>query len=67
MPAGRRRDALAMAIEAILSEDFEGRILPFESDAAREHADIAAAQRGADGLSDRGNRPFPRHGRRDAQ
>ena len=45
LPAGRRRDALALAIEAILREDFEGRILPFDSGAAREYADIAAARR----------------------
>ena len=36
LPAGQRRDALALAVEAILREDFEGRILPFDSDAARE-------------------------------
>ena len=42
---GRRRDALAVAIEAILREDFEERILPFDSAAAREYADIAAKRR----------------------
>ena len=47
LPAGRRRDALALAIEAILREDFEGRILPFDSSAAREYADIASARRAA--------------------
>ncbi len=45
LPAGRRREALALAIELILQEDFEGRILPFDSDAAREYAEIAAARR----------------------
>ena len=47
LSAGRRRDALALAIEAILREDFEGRILPFDSDAAREYASIASARRAA--------------------
>ena len=45
LPAGRRRDALAGAIEAILREDFEDRILPFDSNAARVYADIAALRR----------------------
>ena len=47
LPAGRRQTALASAIEAILREDFEDRILPFDSGAAREYADIAAARRSA--------------------
>lgn len=47
LPAGRRRDALALAIEAILREDFENRVLPFDSAAAREYADIAASRRAA--------------------
>ena len=36
LPASRRRDALAMAFEAILREDLDGRILPFNRAAARE-------------------------------
>ena len=47
LPAGRRRDALADAIEAILREDFENRVLPFDRGAAREYADIGAARRAA--------------------
>ncbi len=47
LPAGRRRDALASAIEAILREDFDQRILPFDSAAARAYAAIAAARRAA--------------------
>ncbi len=47
MPAGRRRDGLTTQIEAMLREDFEGRVLPFDSDAARAYADIAAARRRA--------------------
>ena len=47
LPAGRRRDVLALAIEAILREDFDERILPFDSAAAREYAEIAATRRAA--------------------
>ncbi|MCY3878477.1 MAG: PIN domain-containing protein [Rhodobacteraceae bacterium] len=47
LPAWRRREALALAIEAILREDFEDRVLPFDSAAAREYADIAASRRAA--------------------
>lgn len=45
LPPGRRRDALAAAIEAILREDFEERVLPFDSAAAREYAEIATTRR----------------------
>ena len=45
MPAGRRRDVLVSAIEAMLREDFTGRILPFDSDAARAYAEIASRRR----------------------
>lgn len=47
LPTGRRKTELAAAIDAILREDFAGRILPFDSDAAREYADIASARRSA--------------------
>ncbi len=47
LPAGRRRTALALTIDAILREDFEDRVLSFDSDAAREYAEIAAACREA--------------------
>ena len=47
LPAGRRRNALALAIEAILREDFEYRVLPFDRGAAREYAHIAASRRAA--------------------
>ena len=47
LPMGRRRDALDLAIEAILREDFRDRILPFDSAAAREYAELAAARRAA--------------------
>ena len=47
MPAGRRRDRLAAEVEAMLRDDFEGRVLPFDSHAARAYAEIAAARRAA--------------------
>ena len=47
MPAGRRRDALAAAVDGLVREDFAGRVLPFDSAAARAYAGIAAARRGA--------------------
>ena len=50
-PAGRRQAALASAIEGILREDFVGRILPFDSAAARVYAGIAPGRR-------RGGRPI---------
>ena len=47
LPAGRRRAALASAIEAILREDFTDRLLPFDREAARDYAEIAAMRRAA--------------------
>ena len=47
MPAGRRRDALAAAVDGLVRDDFAGRVLPFDSAAARAFAGIAAARRGA--------------------
>jgi predicted nucleic acid-binding protein len=47
LPAGRRRIALAAAIDGMLDEDFRDRILPFDRDAARAYAVIAAARRAA--------------------
>ena len=47
LPAGRRRAALADAIEAMLEEDFRDRILPFGRDAAQAYAAIAASRRAA--------------------
>jgi predicted nucleic acid-binding protein len=47
LPAGRRRSALAEAIEAILEDDFRDRILPFDRAAARTYATIAAERRAA--------------------
>ena len=47
LPAGRRRDRLAAEIEATIEEYFAGRVLPFDSAAARTYAAIAAARRSA--------------------
>jgi predicted nucleic acid-binding protein len=47
LPDGRRRRSLEAAIMQILATMFPGRILPFDSAAAREFADIAAARRRA--------------------
>ena len=47
LPAGRRRTALAKAIENMLEEDFRDRILPFDRAAARAYAAIAAVRRAA--------------------
>ena len=42
LPEGKRRDGLQDAATAMFQEDFVGRILPFDSDAARAYAAIAA-------------------------
>ena len=47
MPAGRRREALAAAVDGLVREDFAGRVLPFDSAAAHAYAEIAAARRRA--------------------
>lgn len=47
LPDGARRRGLADAAERTLGELFAGRILPFDSGAARAYADIAAASRAA--------------------
>lgn len=43
LPPGKRRDSLATAVERIFRE-FEGRILPFDKEAARANAIILAAR-----------------------
>jgi|ERR1051326_3330883 predicted nucleic acid-binding protein len=45
MPPGRRRAALEQAVAAIFTEEFVGRVLPFDSVAAKAFADIAARRR----------------------
>jgi predicted nucleic acid-binding protein len=44
MPKGKRRTNLQSAIETIFGEDFADRVLPFDSDAARAFASIAASR-----------------------
>jgi toxin FitB len=45
LPAGRRRQSLEEIVRGVIEEDFRGRILPFDSPAAREFATIAAMRR----------------------
>lgn len=45
LPAGRRRDGLAVMIDQIVREDFAGRVLPFDSPAAEVFAVIGVARR----------------------
>ena len=45
LDAGRRRDDLLAAARPVFDEDFQGRVLPFDSAAAIEFADIAASRR----------------------
>jgi toxin FitB len=47
LPEGRRRRALEDVLEQLLGNRFAGRILPFDSAAARAFADIAASRRRA--------------------
>ena len=47
LPVGRRRETLVSDIERMLSDAFEDRVLPFDSEAARAYADIAATRRSA--------------------
>ena len=51
LPDGRRRVALAAAAEAMFTEDFASRVLPFDEAAAIFYAEIVAARR-------RGGRPI---------
>ena len=45
LPAGRRRHALEAAADAMFDREFRGRILGFDSEAARPYARIAAERR----------------------
>ena len=47
LPEGQRRDRLQAALDAMIAEDFAGRVLPFDSSAARAYARIAATRRAA--------------------
>jgi toxin FitB len=45
LPQGRRRSELADAVERMFEEDLAGRVLPFDTAAARAYADISAERR----------------------
>ena len=45
LPEGQRRDRLQSAVDAMIGQDFQGRILPFDTIAARPYAEIAAQRR----------------------
>ena len=47
LPTGRRREALETAALAMFREDFAGRILPFDTDAAVIYAELFALRRSA--------------------
>jgi predicted nucleic acid-binding protein len=47
LPVGRRREGLEAVVQAIFSEEFAGRILPFDSRAAEHYARIAMTRRTA--------------------
>jgi len=45
LPHGKRRDSLRAEAEAVFTQDFAGRILPFDEEAARAFPEIAAGRR----------------------
>ncbi len=45
MPNGARRETLAAEVEGLLRDDLRDRVLPFDSEAARAYAEIAAKRR----------------------
>ncbi|MGA2878107.1 MAG: type II toxin-antitoxin system VapC family toxin [Bryobacteraceae bacterium] len=47
LAAGKRRQRLAEVVEEIFAEDFQGRILPFDQESAREFARIAGSRKAA--------------------
>jgi len=47
LPEGQRRDRLQLAIDAMIDLDFQRRVLPFDSNAAKAYAEIAAQRRAA--------------------
>jgi len=47
LPQGRRRASLEAAANAIFRDDFAGRVLPFDGEAAVAYADVFAARRRA--------------------
>ena len=73
LPMGARRRGLAEAAGHAFGGLFAGRVLPFDSAAARVYAEIAAMRRAAGRSAcpgrrpDRGDRPVAQHSGRDAQ
>lgn len=47
LPAGKRRQQLEQALEAMFREDFVGRILPFDSSCTAPYAAVVASRRRA--------------------
>jgi toxin FitB len=45
LPEGRKRTALAAAADMIFTEDFDGRVLPFDGEAADRYAEIVVMRR----------------------
>lgn len=45
LPAGKRRDSLTAAVDIMIEQDFAGRVLPFDSAAAKAYATIVAGRR----------------------
>lgn len=45
LPAGKRRVGLAAAVNRILAEEFDGRILSFDEDAARAYSKIVVSRK----------------------
>jgi predicted nucleic acid-binding protein len=46
LPSGRRKAALSQTLEGLLNL-FDDRVLPFDTDAARQYAELAVAARAA--------------------
>jgi predicted nucleic acid-binding protein len=47
MPSGRRRAELEEAARSMFADDFDGRVLPFDAEAASAYAEVFAARRKA--------------------
>ncbi len=45
LPSGKRRDTLEELVEGMFAEEFNRRVLPFDTAAAREYAVVAAERR----------------------
>jgi hypothetical protein len=44
LPIGQRKDALQSAVDGLFNEDMSGRILPFDSEAAKLYAEIVSGR-----------------------